>query len=93
MEILYTAAKIIASLVLVLVALVLLVLAFRSKTIIKALELIDGSIHGASAAILTQGSMLAMILPLVSRNQSKSNICNTIFKISPLAIDERIMQR
>lgn len=90
MEFLWFSSKLIVSLAIVTIAVAMIILVVRSKQILQILQIADGAIHGASAAILTQGSMLAMILPLVIKDKSKSNIWTTIFKLTPLAKDKRI---
>ena len=88
---LLSGSKIAASIFFVLIAIFLIVLAFRSSIILKTLQLTDIAIHGASAAILTQGSLIVTtLLPVLLKTKAPSNIWTKIFKISPLAKNERI---
>lgn len=77
--------KLLTALLFVVWSLILLVLAYKSSLIKQALQAINIVIHGASAAILSQGSIImATILPLLFRNRARrSNIWLELFKFSP----------
>jgi hypothetical protein len=90
---LLSASKIVASIFFVLIAIALIVLAFRSLIILKALQVIDITIRAASVAILSQGSLIiSTLIPILSKTNARSNIWTKLFHISPLAKNERIQK-